>query len=136
MKGILIDRGNGVATLVRSGLDTPSEKPLTHDEILINELYSKVLKLEAKNKELLEDKEKRTIFIDKLEQEMCNQDSKIAELEARLFISTMPRDNEERTTNVDINTYCPKCKGAGHYQIDNQHTKPCECNHLYKLLND
>lgn len=41
-KHILIDRGNGFSTLVRSEIETASEDPLTDNEILINELYNKV----------------------------------------------------------------------------------------------
>lgn len=37
--------GNGVATLVRSKLETTSEYPLTEHEEIINYLYEKVEKL-------------------------------------------------------------------------------------------
>ena len=44
-KYIVIERLNGVVTIVRSEIETASEEPLTEHEQIINELYSKVKKL-------------------------------------------------------------------------------------------
>lgn len=44
-KHIVIERPNGIVTIVRSELETPSETPLTEHEQIINELYSKVKNL-------------------------------------------------------------------------------------------
>jgi len=44
-KYIGIERPNGMITIVRSGLETASEDPLTEHEQIINELYSKVKNL-------------------------------------------------------------------------------------------
>jgi hypothetical protein len=41
-KSILIERPNGMVTIVRSELETASEDALTEHEEIINELYSKV----------------------------------------------------------------------------------------------
>lgn len=41
----MIERPNGVVTIVRSELETASETPLTEPEQIINELYSKVKNL-------------------------------------------------------------------------------------------
>lgn len=43
---ILIDRGNGFYTAIRSELESPMENPLTEHEIIINELYLKIKELE------------------------------------------------------------------------------------------
>ena len=45
-KYIVIERPNGVVTIVRSEIETGSEEPLTEHEQIINELYSKVKKLD------------------------------------------------------------------------------------------
>lgn len=44
-KHIVIERPNGIVTIVRSEIETPSEEPLTEHEQIINELYSKVKNL-------------------------------------------------------------------------------------------
>jgi hypothetical protein len=44
-KHIVIERPNGIVTIVRSELETATEDPLTEHEQIINELYSKVEKL-------------------------------------------------------------------------------------------
>jgi len=41
-KHIVIERPNGVVTIVRSEIETASEEPLTEHEQIINELYNKV----------------------------------------------------------------------------------------------
>ena len=57
-KHIVIERPNGVVTIVRSELETPSETPLTEHEQIINELYGKVKNLGlfsvSQQRELLE----------------------------------------------------------------------------------
>lgn len=44
-KYIVIERPNGMVTMVRSIIETASEDPLTEHEELINELFSEVKKL-------------------------------------------------------------------------------------------
>lgn len=41
-KYIIIERPNGIVTMVRSELETPSENPLTEHEQIINELWKEL----------------------------------------------------------------------------------------------
>lgn len=52
-KHILIDRGDGSATLVRCSVDSAMDNALTENEILINELYNKLLEKEKECAELI-----------------------------------------------------------------------------------
>ncbi len=58
-KHIAIQRNNKEVTIVRSAVETGSEKPLTEHEIIINELFQKIKKLE--NEKIMFSKAKKAI---------------------------------------------------------------------------